>query len=153
MNIRKATLSDLPAMKLLFVDTIESVCKADYNEVQIKEWTSSVNNLKRWTDVVENQLVLLSIIDEKITGFGTLKNGDYIDFFYIHKDFQRQGIAGFLLTALEKEAQKFNTKQITSDISITAKVFFKKNGYVVEREQHNERNGVVLVNYKMKKQL
>ncbi|MCM0664875.1 GNAT family N-acetyltransferase [Flavobacterium tyrosinilyticum] len=153
MFLKKATISDLPEMQELFVQTIQSVCKNDYNPEQIEAWTYGINNKERWLEVIEKQYVLLAVIENKIAGFATLKGGNYIDFFYIHKDFQRQGIADKLLAELELEAQKQHSKMITSDISITAKPFFEKKGFVAKAEQKNIRLNVELINYKMEKQL
>lgn len=153
MIFRKAHLSDLKEMQQLYVETIQSVCTNDYNEEQLKVWSSGIDNTERWIEVIHTQFVLLAIIENKITGFGTLKDGNYIDFFYIHKDFQRQGIADRLLTELEPEAQKQHSEIITSDISITAKPFFEKKGYIVITEQKNIRQNIELINYKMEKKL
>ncbi|MCV9933985.1 GNAT family N-acetyltransferase [Flavobacterium sp. LS1R47] len=153
MNLRKATISDLKEMQELYIETIKHVCKDDYTPFQINVWISGAKNTERWIDVINTQFVLLAIIQDKITGFGTLKNGDYIDFFYIHKDFQRQGIANRLLTELEFEAKKQHSKVISSDVSITAKPFFEKKRFIVKAEQRNIRLGVELINYKMEKQL
>src|SRR6218665_1950324 len=101
MFFKKATISDLNEMQELYIDTIKSVCKNDYNPEQIEAWIYGVNNKERWIEVIEKQYVLLAIIENKITGYGTLKDGNYIDFFYVHKDFQRQGIADKLLIELE----------------------------------------------------
>lgn len=98
ISFRKATISDLNEMQQLYTNTIQSVCKNDYNSAQIEAWISGVKNTERWTQVIETQFVLLAIIQDQIVGFGTLKNSNYIDFFYIHKDFQRRGIANKLLT-------------------------------------------------------
>ncbi|MFH7012174.1 GNAT family N-acetyltransferase [Flavobacterium sp. FlaQc-52] len=153
MNFRKATLPDLKEMQELFVATIKSVCQKEYNEQQIEVWASGVNNTERWIEVIEKQFVLLALIENKIVGYGTLKDSNYIDFFYIHKDFQRQGIANNLLTRLELEAKKRSSKTITSDISITAKPFFEKKGFMVKAKQKNIKSGVELINYKMEKNL
>ncbi|MEN2489170.1 GNAT family N-acetyltransferase [Flavobacterium sp. B11] len=153
MDIRKATISDLTEMQQLYIETIQSVCKNDYNTAQIEAWISGVKNTERWTAVIETQFVLLAIIKNKIAGFGTLKDGNYIDFFYIHKDFQRQGIADKMLNELETEARKHHSKTITSDISITAKPFFEKKGFVAKAAQKNIRLGVELINFKMEKEL
>jgi putative acetyltransferase len=153
MNFRIATISDLQEMQQLYIETIQFVCKNDYNPAQIEAWISGVKNTDRWTEVIETQFVLLAIIQNQIVGFGTLKDENYIDFFYIHKDFQRQGIADKILAELELEAQNHNSKIITSDISITAKPFFEKKGFVVKAEQKNIRLGVELINYKMEKDL
>lgn len=153
MIFRKAFLLDVAEMQQLYIETIESVCKNDYNEEQIKVWSSGVNNMQRWTEVIENQFVLLAITENKIVGFGTLKDGNYIDFLYIHKDFQRQGIADKILNQLELEAKNHNSKIITSDISITAKPYFERKGFIVKAEQKNILQNVELINYKMQKKL
>lgn len=153
MNFRKATISDLPEMKELFVQTIQSVCKNDYNPDQINAWVSGAENTQRWIDVIEKQFVLLAIIENKIAGFGTLKDYNYIDFFFIHKDFQRQGIANKIFTELELQAKNHYSKIITSDVSITAKPFFEKKGFVVKAQQKNRVKGVEIINYKMEKEL
>lgn len=153
MNFRKATISDLPEMKELFVQTIQSVCKIDYNPDQINAWVSGAENTQRWIDVIEKQFALLAIIENKIAGFGTLKDNNYIDFFFIHKDYQRQGIANKIFSELELEAKKHHSKIITSDVSITAKPFFEKKGFVVKTEQKNMVRSVEIINYKMEKEL
>lgn len=153
MIFRKATISDLKEMQELYIETIKNVCKNDYNSAQIEAWISGVKNKDRWLEVINTQIVLLAIIENKIAGFGTLKDGNYIDFFYIHKDFQRKGIADKILTELETEAKNHHSKTITSDISITAKPFFEKKGFVAKAEQKNIRLGVELINYKMEKEL
>lgn len=149
MTFRHATLEDLPAMKELFAGTIRSVCRADYTEEQTAVWASSVNKEERWLDVVVKQFVLLAEIDDELVGFGTLKNHNYIDFFYVHKDFQGMGIARDLLNRLLDEAVSHGEKLLTSDISITARPFFRKNGFKVVSEQENVRQDQVLINYKM----
>lgn len=149
MNIRNATLEDLPAMKALYRDTILTVCRKDYTEEQVTVWASSVNKEERWLDVVVNQLVLLAEINETLVGFGTLKNYNYVDFFYVHKDFQGMGIAGEILNRLLQEAISHGEKLLSSDISITAKPFFRKNGFRVVATQENVRQDQILINYKM----
>lgn len=153
MTFRNATLEDLPAMKALYRDTILTVCRKDYTEEQVKIWSSSADKEERWLDVVVNQLVLLAEIDDELVGFGTLKNYNYIDFFYVHKDFQGMGIAGKLLDRLLQEAGAYGTKLMTSDISITARPFFRKSGFKVVAEQENVRQDQVLINYKMMRHL
>ena len=153
MIFRHAILEDLPAMKELYAGTIRSVCKADYTEEQIAMWASSVNKEERWLDVVVNQFVLLAEIDQELVGFGTLRDRNYIDFFYVHKDFQGMGIARELLNRLLDEAISHGVKLLTSDISITARPFFEKQGFKVVVEQENVRQDVILINYKMIKHL
>ena len=153
MTFRNATLNDIDEMQQLYVDTIKTICKNDYDESQVDAWSSSTENKQRWLDLVNNQFVLLAEIDNQIVGYGTLKEENYIDFFYVHKDFQKQGIAQKILTELENKAKNANTRSLTSDISITAKPFFEKNGFKVIIKQSHIRKNVELVNYKMIKDI
>jgi putative acetyltransferase len=153
MKLRKAQYSDLNEMQELYVKTIKSVCSRDYNEEQIEVWTSSVENTERWKDVLENQVVLVAEKNNQIVGYGTLDKGNYIDFFYVHKDFQGQRIASAILSQVETEARKTGSIKLTSDVSITAKPFFEKNGFKVLQEQKNILKGIELINFKMEKLL
>ena len=153
MVFRIATLDDLDEMKQLYVGTVMQVCKNDYSFKEREQWSASVNKPERWVEVIETEYVLLAEIDQQIVGYGTLKDGNYIDFFYVHKDFQRRGIAQQLLGRLEREAIDLGSSAITSDISITAKPFFQRNGFIEIAKQQNIRGNEVLINYKMEKQL
>lgn len=153
ITLRQVTLTDLPEMKELFRGTIMNVCANEYDAEQRAVWASSSEKTERWENLIKEQYVLLAIKEGVIVGFGSLLNGDYLDFMYVHKEYQRQGIADALLNALEAEAMRQNTTVITSDISKTARPFFEKKGYVVDAEQQNPKGEVVLVNYKMKKEI
>jgi len=153
MRLRFALLSDLPEMQKLYAETIQAVCINDYSQQQIDVWKATAENTERWTNVVNEQLAVVAEKNYKLIGFGTLRDGNYIDFFYIHKDFQGQGIADKILSQLETHALKSGNFNLTSDVSITAKPFFEKKGFLVVKEQKNLRKGVELINYKMSKTL
>ncbi|WP_367272630.1 GNAT family N-acetyltransferase [Bacteroides sp.] len=48
---------------------------------------------------------------------------------FVHKDYQRRGIASFLLSMAEDYAIKHQIPIITSEVYITAKPFFESRGY------------------------
>lgn len=152
MTIRLARQEDLEEIKPLYVDTIHAVCSAHYDENQRNAWASTAQNEQRWQDMMTEQYVWVVEIDRQIAGFATLKDVHYIDFFYVHKDFQRKGIARALFDRIEVEAKGKGEEFLTADVSITTKPFFERNGFIVLTEQQNYRNDVVLVNYKMKKE-
>jgi len=153
LTFRPAEQSDLNELQTLFVDTITAVCHKDYSPEQIKAWTASVEKTERWNDLLHDQHVIIAQINDTIVGFASLKDSNYVDFFYIHKDYQGQGVAKRLYTEIEKEAIHQGTKTLSSDISITAMPFFQSRGFVPIKKQDNVVRGEVLVNYKMTKQL
>jgi putative acetyltransferase len=153
ITIRKGLPSDLPVLQQLFADTISKVCSSDYDTQQIQVWTSSIEDKKRWSIMISNQFVLVAQLEKKVLGFATLDNGNYIDFLYVHKDYQRQGLAYQLYTDIENEAIRQKQTELTSDVSKTARPFFEKVGFEVINEQTVVRQNVELTNYKMKKKL
>ena len=82
-----------------------------------------------------------------IAGFGDIDQTGYLDRLYVHKDYQRKGIATAICDGLERTAQG----KITTHASITARPFFEKRGYTVIKEQRVERQGIALVNFVMEK--
>ncbi|GLU45253.1 GNAT family N-acetyltransferase [Allomuricauda sp. NBRC 101325] len=153
LNIRKTKQGDLEELQQLFVGSIATVCKLDYNPEQIKVWTSSVADHERWSKIISNQIVLVAMGHNRIVGFVTLKNGNHIDLFYVHKDYQRQGIAYELHQQVEMHARENDHRDLTSDVSITARPFFERMGYKILKEQTVFRQGMEFVNFKMKKKL
>lgn len=151
--IRPSNLSDLTEMQEMFVDTISTICKHDYSPEQIIVWTSSIENTKRWTDKLSSQYFLIAELNNKIVGFASLQNKNYFDLLYVHKDFQRQGIASRLYTEIENEAIKRESTILSSDVSKTARQFFEKKGFQIIAPQIVVIKHVELVNYKMSKLL
>ena len=76
------------------------------------------------------------------------RNG-YFDRLYVHKDYQRKGVATAICDRLERAAQG----KIVTHASVTAKPFFEKRGYRVIRKQQVFRRGIVLVNFVMEKDI
>ena len=153
MKIRIGNSNDFEELQQLFVGTVNTICKNDYNNKQIATWVSSVENKEKWQEILVKQYVLVAEKNNEITGFCTLKDSNYIDFLYVHKDYQRQGIAFKLYSLIETEAIKSGQSELFSEVSITAKFFFEKRGFLVLSEQIVTIKGVEITNYKMNKKL
>ncbi len=151
IKLRTGRLSDSAQLKQLFRDTIVAICAADYNEEQIRVWAAAAENAERWLAILRQQYVLAAEINDTIVGFGTLDKGAYVDLLYVHKDYQRQGIARQLYEALEAEARQQGQMTLTADVSKTARPFFEKMGFDLLMEQTVERQGVALNNFRMEK--
>jgi putative acetyltransferase len=102
---------------------------------------------------LQNQYFLIAQIENKIIGYSSLDTDCYLDFLYVHKDYQRQGIADELYRQIEIEAIKRGSTTIQADVSITALPFFEKQGFNTLFEQKNSINGVEIINFKMTKAL
>ncbi len=151
IRITSASSDDIPQLQMLYTDTIKAVCINDYGPEQITAWTAGAGNLERWLSAIETQYFLVARTGNSVIGFGSLKDGDYIDFLYVHKDYQGLGIAGTIFEQLEQRAAGLGKQELTADVSRTARPFFEKNGFKVQRENQNLIRGITLINYRMKK--
>ena len=153
LTILQASPKDLEDILLLFKETIENVNAKDYSFEQIRAWSSGAYKKERWLAKIKEQFFLIAVIENKIVGFGSMTRDGYLDFLYVSKDHQRLGIAKMIYDQLEEFAKINHLYQITSDVSITAKPFFEKQGFVVVEEQQVLIDGTQLKNFKMEKTL
>jgi len=153
MHIRFATIADIPSLKSLYFDTITNINTQDYNEAQISAWASTAENIASLENKIEEEYFIVSENDTGIiTGFISLdEQKGYLDVLYVHKDFQRMGVASMLLKSLLEKVNQMNIAEITTDASLTAKPFFEKNGFIVIKEQMVVVKGVSMINFKMKR--
>jgi len=152
-TIRRATANDLEQILQLFSETIEFVNSKDYLPDQIKVWKNGIAARERWLDKICVQYFLVAEINQSIVGFASITPDGYLDFMYVSKDHLRIGVAQTLYDELEKFAKANHLDKITSDVSITAKPFFEKQGFIIIEEQQAKINEVELTNYKMEKHL
>ena len=148
MKIRKYQIGDCKELSELFYDTVHFVNAKDYKTEQLDVWATENVDLEMWNRSFLEHDTLVATDGKQIVGFGDIDKTGYLDRLYVHKDFQRKGIATALCNALEKTV----AGTITVHASITARPFFEKRGYVVRKEQQVKRQGIFLTNYVMEKQ-
>lgn len=150
-SIRRATVKDLHAILTLFEDCVRTSCIKDYNNAQIEVWVSSVNNITKWIQRLENQYFIVAENNKSIVGFSSLEEGDYLDLMYVHKDFFLKGIAKSLYTVIENESVQSGALRLTSDVSITALQFFEKMGFQIIKRNVNITDSIQIINFRMTK--
>lgn len=82
-----------------------------------------------------------------------MNKGGHLYSMFVHKDFQRKGIATLLLSEVERIAEKYGVIYITSEVSLTARSFFEKKGYEVVKIQKYKANRLELTSFVMRKLL
>ncbi len=147
MQIRKYKPSDCPQTEKLFYETVHTVNAGDYNTEQLHAWATGALNSEQWNQSFLAHESYVAIKDGMIVGFGDIAPNGYLDRLYVHKDYQRQGIATAICDILERKVMG----DLTTHASITAKPFFEKRGYRVITAQEVLRNGVSLQNFIMRK--
>lgn len=150
MIIRKYEPSDCKETAELFYHTVHTVNAKDYTKEQLNAWAAVNMDMREWNRTLLEHFSMAAIENNRIVGFGDIDTRGYLDRLYVHKDYQKQGVA----TAICNELEQFmNRNKIMTQASITAKSFFEQRGYQVVRKQEVMRNGIFLTNYLMEKEM
>ena len=149
MVIREYESGDLRFLAELFCETVHAVNARDYTEEQLDAWADGTVDLEKWDLSFRQHHTFVAVVNGQIAGFGDMDDTGYLDRLYVHKDFQRRGVATALCYKMEEAVR---TLRFTTHASITAKPFFEGRGYQAVKEQQVERKGVLLTNYVMTKE-
>lgn len=147
MIIRQYQSSDCKELTELFYHTVHTVNAKDYTKEQLDVWATGQVDLKKWNRSLQEHFSMVAVEGGVIAGFGDIDATGYLDRLYVHKDYQRKGIATALCDALEKTVQN----KIITHASITARPFFENRGYRVITEQQVVRQNILLTNFIMEK--
>ena len=127
MQLRKYQPSDCAQLAELFYQTVHSVNAKDYTQEQLDAWATGEVDLQAWDASFRAHRTIIAVENGGIVGFGDMDGSGYLDRLYVHKDYQRQGVASAICDELERFA-------------------------VVVRKQEVIRRGVALTNFVMEKQ-
>ena len=152
-RIRRLRVGDESTLHQLFFDTIRNVNSRDYTEEQVRAWAPKDHDVQRWATRMRKLNPFVCEIGGEIAGYADLQSSGYIDHFYVSKNFQRQGVGTALFEHIENEAKTNELKELSADVSITARPFFERFGFEVITQQEIEINGVTLQNFRMLRKL
>ena len=149
MRLRKFRSEDAAACARLHRSTIRSINSKDYSTEAIAAWsakTSAAGFRKNMNEVHR----YVAEIDKKIVGFAEYQDSGEISGMYIHKDYQRLGIAKKLYSHIETLARKNDVEEFHLTSTVNAKEFYEKMGFrVIKKTKHSHDKTV----YEMKKNL
>ena len=150
MIIREYKPTDCEDLVKLVYHTVHTINAKDYSQEQLKVWATDKIDLEVWNKSLSEHFTVVAVENNIIVGFGDIDNSGYLDRLYVHKDYQRRGVATIICDKLE-QAVKVN--KIITHASITAKPFFEQRGFKVVKEHQVVRNRIALTNYVMEKQV
>ena len=139
---------DAPALGRLFCETIHAVNIRDYSQEQVDAWATGKIDEARWEREMLARCTVIAERAGEIIGFGDMTPEGYLDRLFVHKDFQRRGVAAAICDALEGTVK---AERYTNHASLTARPFFQARGYRVVKARQVERRGVMLPNFVMEK--
>ena len=154
LSVRALTEQDIPEMRDLFRSTVLHVNIKDYTREEVEDWASCGDSVKRWKELLSKH-TYIGVVDKEgcIAGFSSMNADGYLHSMFVHKDWQRKGVATLLLSEVERMARGYGVRRIDVEVSITALPFFEKQGYRVVKEQKAKSNRLYLTNFVMEKAL
>lgn len=151
-TVRQARQADAKETQSLYIDTVLNVNRRDYSEAEVEDWASCGNDISKIEEMIRTHyFIVAENRQSQIVGFSSITPQGYLHSMFVHKDFQRQGIARLLLEEIERYAEENNIMRITSEVSLTARPFFEQHGYKVKTEQKRKANMLCLTNFWMAK--
>ena len=154
LSIRPLTGLDIPEMQELFRSTVLSVNSKDYTKEEAEDWASCGDSVEHWKELLAKNDYIAALYGQgNIIGFSSMNTDGCLHSMFVHKDWQRKGVATLLLSEVEKMARRYGAHKISVEVSITARPFFEKRGYKAVKEQKARANRLYLTNYVMEKTL
>lgn len=149
---RIALNTDIEEIRALYQNTVLVINRRDYSQAEVEDWASCGNNLSVLEERIKTHYFIVAINRQsEIVGFSSITPQGYLHSMFVHKDFQGKGVATILLKEIERYATATGIMRITSEVSLTARPFFEKRGYMVEAEQKRKANQLCLTNFRMAK--
>ena len=140
------------ALAKLYYQTIHNVNKADYSDTQLEAWAPAETKLAEgWAQKFKKTRPIVATIDDKVVGFAEFMYSGYIDCFFVHYQHQNQGIGSALMKEIDFRTKTQLINRVWANVSVTAKPFFSRCGFVVVKEQLVELRGCKLKNFLMEK--
>lgn len=154
VKIRSYVSADADITFRIFQDAIMVTAAADYTLEQVKAWARyELRDISVWDESMRRRNSYVALVGDQIAGFSDVSRTGHINMMFVAPRFTRQGVARELITFLEQQVRGYSAKQLTADVSITARGFFEAAGFHVDAEQYPVMNGVVMTNFHMVKAL
>lgn len=153
--IQRYKPEDAQALASIYYNTIHQINIQHYTEEQVNVWApkSWLNGGNRWSERFEKTKPLVAVIGEEVVGFVEFEPNGHIDCFYTHHQYIGKGIGSALMNTVFEIAKENGIKRIFVEVSITAKPFFEKQGFITIKEQQVDLRGTMFTNYQMEKHL
>lgn len=154
VTIREYKPEDAQPLATIYYNTIHKVKIQHYTQEQVEAWAPGTSlDGEDWKKKFEKTRPLVAVADEQVVGFAEFESNGHIDCFYCHHEWIGCGVGSALMNAIHEQANRQGIKLIFSEVSITAKPFFERQGFTTITEQTVVLRGVELTNYRMEKLL
>jgi len=133
-DLRRGTAADYDALGVLMHAAVHG-SDSPYSAAQRQAWVAAPRSGPDWDTRLAGQTIILAEAAGQIAGFMTLAPPDYVDFAYIHPDWQGRGLFRQLYHALEEHALETGMRSLHVHASLQAQPAFAAMGFAVTAEE------------------
>ena len=152
MRIRRYRPADAAGCARVFHAAVQVGAASAYRQAQRDAWSANVPPAADWARRMRG-LISWVADDGDVAGFIAVRSDGYVDLVFVRPDRIGQGVGTALYDTMEAHCRKTALSTLTTAASHLAKPFFLRQGWVVDRVNTVERNGVALDNWLMHKNL
>lgn len=153
VQVRAFRDDDPSALHDVFYSAIHGTASANYTQEQVDAWAPAEVDQASWAERMRGIAPFVAEEDGRIIGYADVQADGYVDHFFVAASAGRRGVGSALMRQIHAAAAERGIGALHSNVSITARPFFEKWGFVVETEQHPVARGVTMTNYLMRKAL
>lgn len=150
-SIREYHAQDLDGVIDVFIRAIRETASRDYLPAQVDAWAHADRQL--WSQRRMSRPTWVADVDGKPIGFIDLEPDGHIDMMYVDPHYLGQGVAKQLFQTVEAQARADGLRELHSEVSLTARPFFERNGFQVVEPETVFRNGEYFDRFRMAKVL
>ena len=152
--IRSYRSSDAKMLGMVFHRAVHEVACKRYSTIECTAWSPEPPVSHAWATRLGQADTLVAETQNVLVGFMSLVvNRAYLDFAFVAPEVAGKGVASALYAVLEGRARARGLTQLTTEASLLAEPFFKRQGWRLVERQEVERRGVLLKNAVMQKDL
>ncbi|HWW65163.1 MAG TPA: GNAT family N-acetyltransferase [Sphingomonadaceae bacterium] len=153
IHIRPLTIEDGEIAASIFFDAVHRGTREHYTLEQRQAWAGTTADSAGWRNRLVGMDGFVAEMGGCAVGFMTLDDAGYIDLAFVRPEVAGKGVGWRLYRTIERLAEERGATRLTAHASKTARPFFERQGWIVDRQQSVVRRNVELINFKMSKEL
>ncbi|MEH6566790.1 MAG: GNAT family N-acetyltransferase [Halopseudomonas sp.] len=153
MRLREGSAADTAACVALFTASVHALTGAHYDAEQRQAWAPLQPDMDFWRRRLGDLRLLLAEDASGLLGFIGYAADGHIDMLFCAPHAARNGVASALYKAAEAELLASGVTRLYTEASAVAEPFFQRRGFSVVEQEKVVRGEVLLLRYRMHKQL
>jgi len=153
IRVRAYTAPDARALHDVFSRAVLDGAARAYTLPERRAWRGPARMPRDWPARLGGQVTFVGTWQGALAGFMTRGHDGHLDFAYVAPEAQGTGLATAIHDRLVEDAAARDVSILTTEASLAACRFFRRQGWREIGENRVVRRGVVLRNVRMEKRL